>query len=474
VNRLTTGSLLIAFLATHASAQTPPDLTGIWQGKLSFSGTNLRIVFHFQKNGVGYRATMDSPDQSANGIPCGDPVIAQNEVTIPIPAVKGEYKGRLGDDGKTMTGTWTQGMTKIPLNLEKVDKPSEVRRPQTPKPPFPYRTEDVAAINAKANVILAGTLTLPPGKGPFPAVVLITGSGPQDRDESLMGHRPFAVLADFLTRRGIAVLRYDDRGVGKSTGVFGTATSFDFADDAQAAAEYLTKRKDIDVKRIGLMGHSEGGLIAPIVAARDPRIAYIVLMAGPGLPGDQVITKQSQAIGGVTGTNPTDQAKNAEISARVLEAIKSNATTEEVIAKTKDDFKLAWEIMPVASRTEFPTAEALVDGQLKVLLTPWFRTFLRFDPRPTLTRVRVPVLVLNGSKDLQVDAESNVPAVTKALRSNGNRAVTVKVLPNLNHLFQWTATGSPAEYSTIETTLDPSFLKVVGEWFDAVVVKTRR
>jgi len=471
VNRLTLGSAFVALLAANASAQTSPDISGIWQGKLTFGGTSLRIVFHFEKTVSGYRVTMDSPDQSANGIPCGDPILNQSDVTLPIPAVKGEFTGHVSDNGKSMKGTWAQGMTKIPLNLEKVEKADEVRRPQTPKPPYPYRSEDVVIVNAKAAVNLAGTLTVPAGKGPFPAVVLITGSGPQDRDESLMGHRPFAVLADFLTRRGIAVLRYDDRGVAKSTGNFGTSTSFDFADDAQAAAEYLIMRKDIDSKRVGLMGHSEGGLIAPIVAARDNHIGFIVMMAGPGLPGDQVITKQSAAIASISGSNPADLAKNAEISNRIMKVIKSDASPEEVVAKTKDDFKLAWENIPQESKNAFPTFEALQDGQLKVLLTPWFRTFLRYDPRPNLAKVHVPVLVLNGSKDLQVDAELNVPAVEKALRSGGNHAVTVKVLPGLNHLFQPATTGLPAEYSTIESTLDPSFLKVVGDWFDAVVKK---
>ena len=471
VNRLAFGTVLFALIATSASAQSSPDIAGIWQGKLSFSGVSLRIIFHFEKKGSGYRATMDSPDQSAKAIPCGDPFFNQGALTVPIPAVKGEYKGHLSDDGNSITGTWAQGMTKIPLNLAKVEKAVELRRPQTPKPPFPYRSEDVTINNPKATVTLAGTLTVPPGKGPFPAVVLITGSGPQDRDESLMGHRPFAVLADFLTRRGIAVLRYDDRGVGKSTGKFGESTTFDFADDAQAAAEFLTHRQEVDPERIGLMGHSEGGLIAPIVAARDPHIGFIVMMAGPGLPGDEVITKQSAAISSANGANLDDLAKNADISARIMKWIKSDASAEEVRAKTKDDFKLAWSNIPQESKNAFPTVEALQDSQLKVLLSPWFRAFLRYDPRPTLAKVHVPVLVLNGSKDLQVDAALNVPAVTKALQKGGNKAVTVKVLPGLNHLFQLATTGSPSEYSTIETTLDPSFLKVVGDWFDAVVKK---
>jgi uncharacterized protein len=467
--RLSAVGALLCCAISAAIAQSTPDISGTWQGKLSFNGISLRIVFHIQKAGPGYRATLDSPDQGAKDIPCGDPTLTGNQLTIPIPAIKGEYQGLLDAANKKTTGTWSQGMTKIPLNLDKVDHADTVVRPQTPRPPYPYRSEEVVVANQKSGDVLAGTLTIPAGTGPFPAVVLITGSGPQDRDESLMGHRPFAVLADFLSRRGIAVLRYDDRGVAKSTGQFGTATSFDFADDAQAVADYLGKRTDIDPKRIGLMGHSEGGLIAPIVAARDPKIAFIVLMAGPGLPGDQVIFRQSNAVAEASGIKAADLSKNAEVSARIMKWVKSDASPEEVAAKTKEDFKLAWANIPAESREIFPTVEAIQNEQLKVLLTPWFRAFVRYDPRPTLAKVRVPVLVLNGSKDLQVDAQQNVPAVNKALREGGNRKVTSKILPGLNHLFQPTATGLPSEYATIETTLDPSFLKVVGDWFDTVV-----
>ncbi|MGH7127500.1 MAG: alpha/beta hydrolase family protein, partial [Planctomycetaceae bacterium] len=285
--------MILSAASVRASSQDP--LAGDWTGALDVGGTQLRLVFHIGPEEDGNRTgTMDSPDQGTTGLPIATVALADSTVRMTMPAMSGSYEGRLSADGKTIDGTWTQGGSSLPLKLEKsaasVEPPS---RPQEPKPPFPYASQDITYPNdASTGVTLAGTLTMPEAGGPFPAVVLVSGSGPQNRNEELLGHKPFLVLSDALTRRGIAVLRYDDRGVASSTGAFATATSEDFAGDALAGVRYLKTRPEIDPGRIGIIGHSEGGLIAPIAAARSDDVAFIVLMAGPGVTGEEILYLQ--------------------------------------------------------------------------------------------------------------------------------------------------------------------------------------
>ncbi len=274
------------------SNNTDFNLNGIWQGSLKISSVTLRIVFKVtvDKNG-SYSATMDSPDQGAKDIPVDSVIYNDGNVKFVVGAVRGFFEGKVDFDNSTIKGEWHQSSMSLPLELKKIDKVEELKRPQEPKPPFPYNVEEVSYENKTAGIKLAGTLTFPKAKGPFPAVLLITGSGPQNRDEELFGHKPFLVIADYLTRRGIAVLRVDDRGIGKSTGKFSSATTEDFAGDVLAGVEFLKSNKNINPKEIGLIGHSEGGLIAPMVAVKSSDVAFIVLMAGPGLPGDQILYK---------------------------------------------------------------------------------------------------------------------------------------------------------------------------------------
>lgn len=332
-------------------------------------------------------------------------------------------------------------------------------RPQTPRPPFPYRAEEVAFDSVPGQVRLAGTLTLPAGKGPFPAAVLITGSGQQDRDETILGHKPFLVLADALTRRGIAVLRLDDRGAGGSTGDFAKASMEDFVIDAQAAVRALRARPDIDPAKVGLIGHSEGGMIGPAVASQDPKIAFVVMMAGPGVPMHDVMAAQRAAIGRAAGANPANMAINEMLVQRAETAMagaRDAADADGRIRKALADFT--------------PTLPpAVIDRVVRQLSGAGMRSMLAYDPRAPLTTLRIPVLALDGSKDTQVVAAQNLPALREALK--GDPQATVMEMPGLNHLFQTAGTGSPNEYAQIEETISPTALKVVADW---VAAHTRR
>jgi pimeloyl-ACP methyl ester carboxylesterase len=337
-------------------------------------------------------------------------------------------------------------------------KPTALNRPQEPKKPYPYDEEEVAYENKRDGVKLAGTLTFPRGKGPFPTVLLITGSGPQDRNESLLGHKPFLVLADYLTRQGIAVLRVDDRGMGGSTGSVPNSTTENFAADVMAGIEFLKTRKEIDPKRIGLIGHSEGGMIAPLVAAQNGDVAFIVLMAGAGVTGEEILYLQGAMIMKASGASAGQLAKQRatqESMFKILKEEKDPAAAEK---------RLREELSKSLTEEEKKKAEQAIAAQIKLVNTSWFRFFLTLDPRPALRKVKCPVLALNGENDLQVPANENLREIEAALKAGGNNDVTIARLPKLNHLFQTSETGSPNEYIKIEETIAPVALRTIGDW----------
>ena len=372
---------------------------------------------------------------------------------IEMKALAAEFTGKISDDLKTISGTFTQNGSSIPLVLSPLKEGAQLERPrpQNPTKPYPYREEEVAYENKVQNVHLAATLTIPPGKGPFPAVLLITGSGPQDRDEALMGHKPFLVLADHLTRTGIAVLRADDRGVGKSTGTFGSATTADFATDVEAGIAYLKTRPEVNPHKLGLIGHSEGGVIAPMVAARNADVAFIVMMAGTGVRGDEILPAQLAAILKSNGKSQEEADKGATDEREVL-ALAEHEKDDAIVAKKMRELSAG------------KTADAQVDAQLKQIRSPWFQYFLTYDPAIALQKVTCPVLAINGEKDRQVLPEQNLPAIRKALEAGGNTHFEVDLLPGLNHLFQTAKTGSPAEYAEIEETISPVALEKMSTW----------
>jgi hypothetical protein len=443
------GVMMALLLAGAARAQDLPGaaLVGDWHGTLRSATSELRVGLEIKaRRGGGYEGRLISPDQSPAWLPLDVVTLEAGHLVISGARLNGRYEGWWDEDWQGFVGTWTQGEA-APLVLTR-GKPPERLRPQTPKPPFPYRAEEVA-FDSAPGVTLAGTLTLPPGKGPFPAAVLITGSGAQDRDESVMGHRPFLVLADALTRRGVAVLRTDDRGFAKSTGDFDKATSEDFAADAEAGVKYLAGRPQIDAARIGLIGHSEGGLIGPMVAAKDPRAAFVVMLAGPGVPTRELLAAQREAVARTAGAPPEAVARNEAIIGRVEAALAQGKDAEAAKVLTEAG-------MPAAGAAEV----------LRQRSSPWYRWFIAYDPRPTLRQLRIPVLAIDGDKDVQVVAAQNLPSIREALKDDPKAQVVE--LPGLNHLFQTAGTGAPSEYAQIEETIAPAALDLVTDW----VVKT--
>jgi pimeloyl-ACP methyl ester carboxylesterase len=338
------------------------------------------------------------------------------------------------------------------------DTTAQFNRPQEPKKPYPYDEEEVGYENKRDGVKLAGTLTLPRGKGPFPVALLITGSGPQDRNESLLGHKPFLVLADYLTRRGIAVLRVDDRGVGGSTGSVPDSTTENFAADVMAGIEFLKTRKEIDPEKIGLIGHSEGGAVAPMVAAQNGDVAFIVLMAGMGLTGEEILYLQGAMIMKASGASAGQLAKQRatqESMFKILKEEKDPATAEK---------RLHEELSRNLTEEEKKKSEQAIAAQIKQVNKPWFRYFLTLDPRSALRKVKCPALALNGENDLQVPATENLREIEAAIKAGGNKDITIVSLPKLNHLFQTSETGSLSEYAKIEETIAPVALKTIGDW----------
>jgi pimeloyl-ACP methyl ester carboxylesterase len=444
---------LLAILVAAVWAGGAQDMTGTWSGTANLGPASLRLVFHISENG----GTMDSPDQGATGIPITRATFARDTLRLTIAPIDFSYVGVL--KGETIEGSFTQRGARFPLDLKR-GEPVALNRPQEPRPPFHYRVEEIVFENPGAGIGLAGTLTSPSEGSGFPAVVLLTGSGAQNRDEELFGHKPFLVLADHLTRRGIAVLRFDDRGVGGSGGDPATATSADFATDAAAALDYLRTRPEIDPRKTGLAGHSEGGLIAFIAAAEHPeKVAFVVSMAGPGVRGDSISVTQYGDIAAAQG------APAASIPA--------------IMAKQRRDLALMFDNSPeyvkanidaIAARIA-PGFEALPDdvknatrAQIRASNSPWWRFFAAHDPADDLVRVGCPVLAINGSKDLQVRASINLAAIRAGLEAGGNTALTAIEYPGLNHLFQTSATGRLDEYGQIEETISPRVLDDVADW----------
>lgn len=463
--------LLFLVIAAGVSGYTAQAqcsrVAGDWNGALQVQGIKLRLVFHFVCKGDTVTATFDSPDQGARGIPFEKVTFSGDELTIEAPSLMAGYKATMKAD-TLLEGTWTQGGMNLALSLSKAEKPFTLNRPQEPRLPLPYKSEEVQFVSANKEVMLAGTLTLPDGPGPFGAVVLISGSGPQNRDEELLSHKPFLVLSDYLTRQGIAVLRYDDRGVGKSTGNFGTATTLDFADDAQGAFQYLLSRGEIDQKQIGLAGHSEGAMIAPVVASRNPRVAFVVMMAGPGQKSTDLMADQARLVSLAAGEPAASVEESVALNQRLFTVLLQQPNDSVAATEMKTLVKEAVAASKTLTETEKKEQIEQLPVTLRRILNPWFRTFIAWDPSPWLEKVKCPVLAINGTTDLQVPSAKNLPLVEAALRKGGNHRVKVVEPEGLNHLFQHSASGNPMEYGTIEETFAPEVLKAIGAWMKEV------
>lgn len=449
-------SLLLFLLASILYSQAQ-NITGTWYGRLT--QFDLRLVFHISEKDGSYRTVFDSPDQSSTNIPTGSTTFDGTLLTIEIPKLNAQYRGDYA--GEEIKGTFTQNGASFPLVLSR--RETIRKRPQEPKPPFPYYSEDLTFENPKAGITLAGTLTLPQKEGKFPAVVLITGSGAQDRNEEIVGHKPFWVIADYLTRRGIAVLRFDDRGTAQSGGQFRGATSEDFATDVQAAVNYLRTRKEIRSHHIGLIGHSEGGLIASLVAANDPGIAFVVSLAGVGVKGSELLVAQSVSTNRIMGASE-EEIKIVETTQREAAYIVTHYPHEKIGNKLDSLYTRFFDITPSTRSLAPEERKQFVHQAVNAVMNPAMLYLISHDPEPVLAKVKCPVLALNGEKDIQVSARENLEAIRDALQKGGNRQVKTVSFPGLNHLFQECKTGAMSEYAEIEQTFSPEVLKVMDDW----------
>ncbi|HKM08002.1 MAG TPA: alpha/beta fold hydrolase [Sphaerochaeta sp.] len=432
----------------------PLDFSGYWEGTLTIAPSNSLVIgFTITSSGDGlYEALLQIPTQGLRDFKVSSIQQDQDLLTIGLEQLQASFAGVFNAETQQIEGTFTQMGQSLTLTLS-LEELQENTRPQDPKKPYPYISEDSMFAQAPEGFLLAGTITRPEGNGPFPAVVLVSGSGSQNRDEELMGHRPFLVLADTLTRSGIVVLRYDDRGFAKSEGDSSNATSLDFADDAESAVNFLKGMPYVDADKIGIIGHSEGAIIAPIVAQRDEDVAFLVLMAGPGVNGLAILEDQTAAV-------LRAQQASEPVIAQIVETNMSIYATALDESRTLDERKES--VFQTLMTMGLPLEAA--NAQIPSLFSAWYLTFLTLNPADYLQKLAIPVMILNGTKDTQVSAAINVPAIEAALLSGGNTRYTTKVYEGLNHLFQPATTGAPDEYGTIETTIDWQVLEDISSW----------
>ena len=439
------------------------EIVGTWHGAIKVQGIELEIVFHIEKQDSGYTSLMDSPTQGAFGIATTKTTFKSEQLEVVIANLGAFYQGKLKND--TITGTFNQGGMPFPLILSRTEKKVQLR-PQEPKAPYPYDVEDIVFTNTKEKIDLAGTLTIPKGKKKYPAVILIAGSGPNDRDETIFNHKPFWILADYLTRNGIAVLRYDKRGTGESKGEYFTATTQHFAEDAESAFNYLKTRKEIDPSNIGLIGHSEGGVIAPMIAAQNKEIKFIVLMAGLGVTGTElVLTQHEHAFKNSSLTKEEMESLN-----QALEKVYSSVTgwteyvgTNQERNQLKEELSNLWLKLPKEMQGD-GQKELFIEKTTANITAPWFRHFLKTNPLGYLQKLTIPVLAINGENDTQVEYKINLNAIDAALKKGNNKHYTIKSYPHLNHLFQESTTGELDEYGKIEQTISPEVLSDITKW----------
>jgi pimeloyl-ACP methyl ester carboxylesterase len=440
---------------------------GSWEGSLVAGPVRLRLrlVMRADTWATGLSSVVTSLDQD-NAIIPATTQLAGDTLYLVMPSARATYRAVVSARGDSLLGMWSQGLT-LSLNMVRgAAAPtvalalSPAARPQDPRPPFPYSTRDVS-IASVPGVRLSGTLTMPQGRGPFPAVLMIPGSGPHDRNETVLGHRPFLVMADFLARRGIASLRVDDRGVGMSTGMFNAATTADLATDAEAGFAFLRAAPAIAATCTGLIGHSEGGLIGSMLAARNANVASVVLLGSPSVRGDSTVILQARALGAASGATAGQIDATIEVDRRLFAVLLASLDSVDAVPalqRTRDTLLAS---VPADRRV---AAAARLDQAVAPLSSPWAHYFIKYDPRPALRRLRVPVLALNGMLDLQVPYREHLAALDSALHAAGNHDYKVVALPRLNHLFQTAVTGLPTEYATIDETLAPQVLELVSSW----------
>lgn len=447
--------LITAIFVCCISQVFAQNIEGNWNGLLDLGIQKLRIVFKISSSDGGYIGKMNSPDQSGEDLPMKETTFDGRTLKISAPDLMMTYEGVL--DGDLIKGTFRQSGIVAPLDLGR-DQIKAPQRPQTPVEPYPYHSEDITFENKEANITLAGTFTWPETGGKFPAVVLISGSGPSDRNETITTHKPFLVLADYLTRNGIAVLRFDDRGAAESGGEYLTATIQDFATDVSAAVDYLKSRKEINHKKIGLIGHSEGGSIAFIAGGKRKDIAFIISAAGSGVRGADMMKKQRILIGSAQGVSQVAMGLNETF----VETIQAVVDKYEKEGMEKDFDAMTAEVKTAMPIFFLSMTDNDVKAQIMYISSPGLSSFLKYDPAEDLGRIKVPLFALNGDKDLQIDAEQNLGGIRERFKGE----LTTKKYQGLNHLFQHAETGLPSEYYDIEETISPEVLEDIVNWIN--------
>ncbi len=445
-------------------------IVGRWEGLLQFPNKNFLIIAEIT-NGKdnNLQIKLSSPHQKVFSLPVDSLVLSDNSISFKLKKYKVSYTGEFKIDSSEITGRWTQVDQSIPLTFFREGELGRLNRPQYPFRPYSYNSDSVTFKNQTAGIVLAGTLTYPKKDGPFPTVLLINGMGPQDRDESMYSHKPFLIISDFLTKHGYAVLRVDDRGTGLSTGNYDSSTTKDFAGDALAAINFLKKNKNIDTTKIGLLGFNEGGLIASMLAAKSNDIKFIALLATPGITGKEIMLEQTLDLQKKFKVPEEEIQQDYRFNSKIFGIIESEKDTTKLKKKLIDAYKKFISTLGTKLFTSPKYSSPNIKKQINFMIKPWFRYYLTYNPATEFKKVQCPVLILYGENDLQVEPKENNEAIEKALKEGGNYNYESVILPKMNHLFQESESGSPAEYSKIKETFSPKAMQIIVDWMNKII-----
>lgn len=462
--------IALVFVFSQVNAQN--DIVGYWSGKIKMLTMNLDFLIKVEKTKKTLNAFMSIPSQKLDNYQLAVFTFKKNKLHFELPSQAGtaQFDGELIAD--SIEGKILQAGIQGTFYLARSEEQKAIQKNESKnKEPLPYLEDEVAFKSGR--ILLAGTLTIPKEEIKYPAVILLTGSGPQNRDEEIYGFKIFQKIADYLTRRGIAVLRYDDRGVGGSTGNTMQSTTEDLAGDAQAAIDFLKKQKNIDPNKIGFLGHSEGGIIAPMVAANSNDVAFLVLMSGTGVNGGDVLLEQQKLILKASGVADSLINQNLELQKEINKALNSNKDLNDIrndIQKfAEKDYETLSPEIKASIKDKKAYINSTVDSQIMVFNNPWFRYFIQYDPAPALQKVKVPVLMTFGELDLQVPVNQNKPKMEEALKLGGNNNFKSIIFPKANHLYQEAKTGSPGEYNELKKEFIPGFLETIADWITQIV-----
>lgn len=455
--------LLLAALHVHAQEN---DLSGSWRGSLDVMGQKLPLLFHFEKTDSGWEGTSDSPAQGAKGMVLKNVLFNGLMASWEFEQIPASYEGVVVGD--SLKGNFTQSGMILNLNLGRVSNPEDLgtQRPQEPKPPFEYEEIVTSFVPAASGNKMAGTITKPQGPGPFPAVVLVSGSGPQNRDGELFGHKPFWVMADYLTGQGIVVFRYDERGVGESEGDLTQATSYDLKEDAAGALAHLRKFPYVDQTKVGVIGHSEGGMIGWMLAAEDATLNFLVALAAPVVPIDEFMAQQTLDVLKVSGASQEVIEQRLDLNKKVYAAVKN--TEKLAYLEQNLEAMLREHLLTLGLEGEALNEETTAIMQaFAPTITPWFFEFMRFSAQPFIQRIQIPVFAAFAGNDIQTNATVNGQALRELTSEQGDlfRIVTY---PGLNHLFQTAETGGVAEYATNSETFNEKVMEEIAEWIKGI------